>query len=93
MAVGRALGAYWEKGDFIRVREISASYQLPQSVIRATRSRSANVVLSARNMGLWTKEFTGWDPEILTTGTDATPYNFVQQGQPRTFLIRLNLGY
>jgi TonB-linked SusC/RagA family outer membrane protein len=93
VAVGRALGAYWEKGDFIRVREISASYQLPPSVLRMARSRSANLVLSARNMGIWTKDFTGWDPEILTTGTDATPYNFVQQGQPRTFLIRLNLGY
>ena len=34
MAVGRALGAYWEKGDFIRVREIAAVYDLPQSVTR-----------------------------------------------------------
>jgi outer membrane receptor protein involved in Fe transport len=93
MAFGRALGAYWEKGDFIRVREIAASYQLPRAVLNAVRSRSATIVFSARNMGLWTKDFTGWDPEILTTGTDATPYNFVQQGQPRTFLIRLNLGY
>ena len=94
MAVGRALGAYWEKGDFIRVREIAAAYDLPQSVTRIVRSRSATIVLSARNMGLWTADdFTGWDPEILTTGTDATPYNFVQQGQPRTFVIRFNLGY
>jgi TonB-linked SusC/RagA family outer membrane protein len=94
MAVGRALGAYWEKGDFIRVREIAAVYDLPQSVTHLVRSRSATIVLSARNMGLWTSsDFTGWDPEILTTGTDATPYNFVQQGQPRTFLIRFNLGY
>jgi len=63
-------------------------------VTRLVRSRSATIVLSARNMGLWTSsDFTGWDPEILTTGTDATPYNFVQQGQPRTFLIRFNLGY
>jgi len=94
MAVGRALGAYWEKGDFVRVREIAAVYDLPQSVTRIVRSRSATIVLSARNVGLWTaNDFTGWDPEILTTGTDATPYNFVQQGQPRTFIIRFNLGY
>ena len=94
MAVGRALGAYWEKGDFFRVREVAAVYDLPQSVTRIVRSRSATIVLSARNVGLWTaNDFTGWDPEILTTGTDATPYNFVQQGQPRTFIIRFNLGY
>ena len=94
MAVGRALGAYWEKGDFIRIREIAAVYDLPQSVTHLVRSRSATIVLSARNMGLWTdKSFTGWDPEILTQGQDANPYNFVQQGQPRTFIIRFNLGY
>ncbi len=94
MAVGRALGAYWEKGDFIRVREIAAVYDLPQSVTRLVRSRSATLVLSARNMGLWTaNDFTGWDPEILTQGQDANPYNFVQQGQPRTFVVRFNLGY
>jgi TonB-linked SusC/RagA family outer membrane protein len=93
VAVGRALGAYWQKGDFVRVREISAAFDLPRALVGAARARSANLVFSARNMGIWTKEFTGWDPEILTTGTDATPYNFVQQGQPRTFLLRLNLGY
>jgi len=31
--------------------------------------------------------------EVVTAGTDANPYNFVQQGQPRTFILRLNLGY
>ena len=93
MAVGRALGAYWEKGDFIRVREIAAVYDLPLAVTRMVRSPHASIVLSARNMGIWTKEFTGWDPEILTQGQDANPYNFVQQGQPRTFIIRFNLGY
>ena len=93
VAVGRALGAYWQKGDFVRVREISAAYELPRVLVNAARSRSASLVFSARNMGLWTKEFTGWDPEITTQGQDANPYNYVQQGQPRTFLIRLNLGY
>jgi TonB-linked SusC/RagA family outer membrane protein len=93
VAVARALGAYWEKGDFLRLREISAAYQLPQAFVKAARARSMSLVFSARNMGIWTKEFTGWDPEVVTAGTDANPYNFVQQGQPRTFLIRLNLGY
>ena len=59
MAVGRALGAYWEKGDFIRVREISAAYQLPRALINAVRSRSATLVFSARNVGLWTKGLHG----------------------------------
>jgi TonB-linked SusC/RagA family outer membrane protein len=90
---GQALGAYWEKGDFVRLRELSATYDLPTALARKLRAKRSSVVLSARNLWLWTKEFTGADPESQTTGTDATPYNFVQQAQPRAFLLRVNLGF
>jgi hypothetical protein len=90
---GQALGAYWEKGDFVRLRELSATYDLPTTLARKLRAKRSSVVLSARNVWLWTKEFTGADPESQTTGTDATPYNFVQQAQPRAFLLRVNLGF
>lgn len=90
---GRALGAYWEKGDFIRLREVSASYTLPRGLNSLLRTREASFVLSGRNLWLWTKEFTGADPESQTTGTDATPYSFVQLAQPRYVTFRVNLSY
>ncbi len=90
---GQALGAYWEKGDFIRLREVSANYELPLSYARLLKARGANVVLSGRNLWLWTKEFSGADPESQTQGTDATPYSFVQLAQPRYLTFRVNLNY
>ena len=57
------------------------------------RSSTADIVGSGRNLWIWKKQFTGADPESQTQGTDATPYNFVQQAQPRTFLVRVNLAY
>lgn len=90
---GAALGAYWEKGDFVRLREVSASYPAPRSVAAFLKAHDANLVLSGRNLWLWTKEFTGADPESQTTGTDATPYSFVQLAQPRYFTFRVNLNY
>lgn len=90
---GQALGAFWEKGDFVRLREVSASYPIPRGVAGFLRARDANLVLSGRNLWLWTKEFTGADPESQTTGTDATPYSFVALAQPRYFTFRVNLNY
>ncbi|MBC7897876.1 MAG: SusC/RagA family TonB-linked outer membrane protein, partial [Cytophagaceae bacterium] len=90
---GGALGAYWEKGDFMRLREVSATFELPRSLTSFARSKTASLVLSGRNLWLWTKEYSGADPESTTTGTDATPYSFVQQAQNRYFTFRVNLGY
>lgn len=90
---GAALGAYWEKGDFIRLREVSANYELPRTYANLLKARNASIVLSGRNLWMWTKEFSGADPESQTQGTDATPYNFVQLAQPRYLTFRVNLSY
>ena len=90
---GQALGAYWEKGDFVRLREVSATVQLPRVYASLVKAQTANIVLSGRNLWMWTKEFTGADPESQTQGTDATPYSFVQLAQPRYVTFRVNLSY
>lgn len=90
-----AFGAWAEKADFVRLREVAVTYDLPTSWVSWLRGRTASVTLTGRNLALWT-DFTSWDPEISTpSGTtgDASPYNFVQQGQPRTFILRINLGF
>jgi TonB-linked SusC/RagA family outer membrane protein len=93
LIAGQALGAYWEKGDFLRLREISAAFEVPQRFASYARARSASLVFSGRNIWIWTKEFSGADPESQTQAQDATPYSFVVLAQPRAFLLRVNLGY
>jgi len=90
---GAALGAYWEKGDFMRLREVSATYQIPRAFASWARADEASIVLSGRNLWMWTKEFSGADPESVTPGTDAAPYSFVQLAQPRYLTFRVNLTY
>jgi hypothetical protein len=89
----RAFGAYGEDADFIRFREFSLQYTLPSSVAKAMRAASVNAQLTGRNLWTWTKDFTSWDPENNTAGTDGPNYNFVQQAQPRQFFVRLNLTF
>ena len=61
---------------------------------RLVRARSLSVVLTARNLKLWTK-YRGTDPESgynTTSGTE-TPNEFQTVGPPSYFIVRFNLGY
>jgi TonB-linked SusC/RagA family outer membrane protein len=89
----RSVAGFFEKGDFLRFREVSLSYA-PSTDFAARYFRARNVSLSAamRNIGiLWTK-YTGVDPEAFGTTGDA-PSEFQAFGPPSYFSLRLNLVY
>jgi TonB-linked SusC/RagA family outer membrane protein len=89
----RAFGAFAEKGDHIRFREVSVSYTAASSLARILGARTMSLTLTGRNVALWKFGFNSWDPENVTQSTDAVNYNFVQQAQPLTIILRLNLGF
>jgi TonB-linked SusC/RagA family outer membrane protein len=50
--------------DFVKLREISLSYQVPQSVLnRLGKIQNISVAIYSRNIMLWTKNTVGLDPE------------------------------
>lgn len=83
---------YWENGQFWRLRELSATWDLPSAVARAAlRANNGSVTFGARNLHVWTK-YTGIDPEASYSTLDV-PMDFVTS-PPRTyFTLRLNLHY
>jgi hypothetical protein len=56
-----------QDGDFIKLREVSLSVDIPQRFLRMTRTRSASLVFSGRNLALWSK-YEGVDPEVNSYG-------------------------
>jgi outer membrane receptor protein involved in Fe transport len=67
----------WIKpADFIKLREISLTYQLPGDVAQRLRFDNAAVTLSARNLWMWTKYkfdqvgLGSADPEVNFSSTD-----------------------
>ncbi len=56
-----------EDADFVRWRELSLSYQVPNSVIDRFRLGNLTLTLAGRNIALWTK-YSGIDPEINVIG-------------------------
>lgn len=49
--------------DFVKLREISLSYRLPQNLISKLRMQDLTISVYSRNIILWTKAKAGVDPE------------------------------
>jgi TonB-linked SusC/RagA family outer membrane protein len=90
----KTLDGFFQKGDFVRWRELSATWTLPERLASRARARSAQITFSARNLGVLTK-YRGVDPETDFTASEGgdTPSDFQTIGPPSYFIFRLNLGF
>ena len=75
------------KGDFIRLKEVSLSYDFPKSWVKAMKMNSLSVKVQGTNLALLyaDKKLNGQDPEFFNTGGVATPL-------PKQFTVTLRLG-
>ncbi len=64
---------YLENGDYLRLKNIIVSYDLPQSLMRKISFQRARVYFQADNIHTWTK-YTGVDPEIGADGDEFFKY-------------------
>ena len=89
----RSVAGYFEDGDFMRFRELTATYQLPTALVGSYfRGRNLTATASVRNLGiLWTK-YTGVDPEAFGNTGDA-PSEFQAFGPPTYFALRISFGF
>ena len=90
----KTLDGYMQPGAFVKWREASAAIQLPDRLIAHAGIRTASLVLSGRNLKLWTN-YRGSDPEsdFTATGTNDAPSEFQTFAAPTLFQVRLNLGF
>jgi hypothetical protein len=83
---------YYQPGDFVKLREVSVTYLIPQRLLHGfTR---ASVTLAGRDLHTWTK-FGGIDPES-NLNTVATSSSTSDQGvlPPLTrFIASINLTF
>ncbi|MBO4434074.1 MAG: SusC/RagA family TonB-linked outer membrane protein [Bacteroidales bacterium] len=72
---------YLEDGSFFRVRNITLSYDLPQSLIAKTKMSGARVYISADNI-LTFSRFSGMDPEVTLTPSTYTHVGMYSDNYP-----------
>lgn len=75
------------KGDFIRLKEVSLTYDIPTKIVQTFRLSNLSLKLQATNLFLLyaDKKLNGQDPEFFNTGGVAAPV-------PKQFTFTLRLG-
>ncbi len=83
-----------EKGDFIRLRNVSLGYSLPRAIVDRLKMTNLRIYGQIQNAFVIT-DYTGIDPEIETNGNSNTAPGVDRNsvGQARTFTLGLNLGF
>jgi len=89
---------FFEPGWFIKLRELSLTFNAPDRIARAVGASRASLTLSGRN--LWTiDDYSGIDPEVngfgqgREGGSNFAATDFFSQPQVSHWVARVNLGF
>jgi TonB-dependent starch-binding outer membrane protein SusC len=92
--VSNVIDGYLEDGSFMKLRELSATYTLPGSLMRGigNKVQSASVTVAAQNIRLWTK-YSGSDPEINAQSGAFSRQDFLTLPNAQKIIMRVNLTF
>jgi TonB-linked SusC/RagA family outer membrane protein len=83
-----------EDASYIRLRNVTLSYNLPAKLIKKSKLNSVRIYASATN--LWTKtDYSGYDPEANTYGQNSFVVGYDLGGYPmaKTYILGINIGF
>jgi TonB-linked SusC/RagA family outer membrane protein len=94
------------RSDFIKLRELSLGYTLPQAIAARAHAKNATIQVSGRNLAIWKLHgYPGLDPEVEffnavgSSGQPATPTalfdrtDYCSIPMLRRFLVSMNLTF
>ncbi|MDO8366004.1 MAG: TonB-dependent receptor [Saprospiraceae bacterium] len=83
-----------EKGDFLRIRNVTLGYRLPSNILDKADIASLRVYGTVNNAFLFT-DYSGTDPEVSTNGNSNSAPGIDRNTVPmaQTFTIGLSLGF
>lgn len=88
--IWQAADKHIQRGDFIKLRNLSLSYNLPQSVLRNCAVSSAKVTAQARNLWWWAANKSDLDPEAWIGNTYSPSRGTLY---PAEFTIGVNVNF
>ena len=82
------------KGDFIKLRTVSLSYNLPRNMLEKVKISSARFYVSGQNLGIKTK-YPGPDPEVSSNGNSTSGQGVDRNtiANARTITVGMNVGF
>jgi TonB-dependent starch-binding outer membrane protein SusC len=89
----RNMSQHIEPADFVKLRELSVSFMVPDRFVRQAGVSGTRLTFSGRNLGTWTK-YSGYDPEVNTYGqANFSTTDYHNQPPVRFFTARLDVNF
>ncbi|MCK7553937.1 hypothetical protein MKQ70_02495 [Chitinophaga sedimenti] len=84
-----------QDGTFIKLRNISLSYDLSRAVLNRTPFKTASLSVTGRNLWIYSPHFDGADPEVSSYGTGNGVQSIYAFTTPtsRSFNVALKIGF
>ena len=87
------VAGYIEDGSFLKLREVSATYQLPRSLVSRISASGVAFTLAGRELHTWSK-YTGLDPEVIQNGgANFTQRDFLTQPPVRRVVASVKVDF
>ena len=86
--------AFIQPGDFVRFRELSATYTVPKKVLGpvGNRVQGLSVSFAMQNLKLWTK-YEGPDPEVVAQNGAFDRQDFFSLPTPKRAVLRMDFSF
>ncbi|MEO7960115.1 MAG: SusC/RagA family TonB-linked outer membrane protein, partial [Ginsengibacter sp.] len=83
-----------EDASWVRLRNVSASFNIPESILKKGFIKNASVTLTGNNLVLITN-YSGYDPESSSTssGSNADGFSGFTYPALRSYLLSVNLNF
>ncbi len=83
-----------ENGSFLRLQNVSLSYDIPLGTVKKNWIKSLGVSFTANNLFVFTK-YKGWDPEVNSYANDITRYGVDYGSYPtaRSYIIGVSATF
>lgn len=81
------------RGDFVKLRNVTLSYNMPTSIMQRIGFSSARIYVSGQNLAIFTK-YPGPDPEVSSNGNSTSSQGVDRNTSPnaRTITVGINVG-
>lgn len=84
---------FLEDGSFLRVKDIRLGYNFGSALVERLSLRNLSIYGSVRNAFTFT-DYSGFDPESQNNSVvTAVGIDYLEQPQPRTFIVGINVGF
>ncbi len=91
--VGRYSTRVLEDGSYLRLKNVTLSYDLPEKWVQKIGMRSINVYVSGQNLWTWTG-YSGFDPEVSVRNSVLTPgFDFSAYPMSRTVMAGIKMTF